>query len=279
MNYSFRLLALIVLHSFVSCSSVKTEEADLPTKLTGHWLIIYPDHKLDTRTEREIYGKYQDSLVKLFGLKLVSFHADGSFTEMDSIESKGQWSISEDSTFEVRNGGMGFNRFISKFEGFEKDTLQLMEYIPLEKRPIKVIWNLKKMKTGDEAMLLFQAGANDWRKRPARAETEEEIRKRLSAMLDYYSKYFKLVSRESTYFLPPRVALPFSYYQHAIRVKDELPPLFTSVFYDSADAVKAHNILIETVNNTGDYFPRRKDFVLEYASYMELLGQKIAVRK
>ncbi|MGZ5287034.1 MAG: hypothetical protein ACXWB9_07615, partial [Flavisolibacter sp.] len=257
MNYPLRIPFCFLFIMIFSCRSVKNEEPDLPSSLIGNWLIIYPDHKLDTRSEREIYGRHQDSLIKLFGLKLVSFHADGSFSEMDSMKHKGKWTVSEDSTFEIRNGGMGFSHFISKYEDFEKDTLQLLEYIPLEKRPIKVIWHLKKIKTDDEAMPLFQPAANNWRNQPARPESEQEIRKRLSAMLEYYNEYFKLVSKESAYFLPVRVALPFSYYQHAIGVKDEISPLFSKVFYDSADAGKAYNILKETVTNTGDYFPRK----------------------
>ena len=144
---------------------------------------------------------------------------------------------------------------------------------------MKVVWTLKKISAEDEGFQLFQQEANTWRKQSSQPESEQQIRKRLSEMLEYYNEYFKLVSLESAYILPLRVPLPFSYYQHAIRVKDELSPHFVSIFYDSTDASKAHEILKETVTNTGDYFPRKKDFVLEYASYMELLSQKIASRK
>ena len=279
MKYYSCLLYFFLLLFLISCSSIKTEGPDLNAAITGHWLIIYPDHQPGTRSEREIYGKYQDSLVKLFGLKLVSFHPDGSFSEIDSLAGKGRWRVSADSTVEVRNGGPGFHHFISKYEDFEKDTLLLTEYIPLEKRPVKVVWTLKKISAEDEGFQLFQQEANTWRKQSSQPESEQQIRKRLSEMLEYYNEYFKLVSLESAYILPLRVPLPFSYYQHAIRVKDELSPHFVSIFYDSTDASKAHEILKETVTNTGDYFPRKKDFVLEYASYMELLSQKIASRK
>ncbi len=279
MKFYKHLLPACIICILAGCSSIKTEGPDLNEAITGNWLIIYPDHQQTTRSEREIYARYQDSLVKLFGLKLVSFHADGSFSEMDSLSSSGRWAVSEDSTVEVSNGGSGFHRFISKFEEFEHDTLKLSEYIPLEKRPVKVVWTLKKISADDEGFLLFQPGANKWRTPSSTPESEQLIRQRLSAMLEYYNEYFKMVSLESAYFLPSRVPLPFSYYQHAIRVKEELSPHFVSIFHDSADASKAHEILKETVSNTGDYFPRKKDFVLEYASYMELLSQKIASKK
>lgn len=96
-------------------------------------------------------------------------------------------------------------------------------------------------------------------------------------MLDYYSTYYFLVDRESSYFIPSRVMLPFRFYQHAIGLR----PLtekssFMKLFYDSAQAAKAHLSLDIAMGKLRGRFPSDgESFIHEYASYMKLMAEEI----
>ena len=110
---------------------------------------------------------------------------------------------------------------------------------------------------------LFSSEANHWRKKPTAPEPESAIRKRLVSLLKYYSDYFKLVSKESSYFLVSRVPLPFRYYQHAIGLRD-MQPAFVNLFYNEDDAKKAYTILEQTINALTGKFDWNENFVVEY---------------
>ena len=94
-------------------------------------------------------------------------------------------------------------------------------------------------------------------------------------MLLYYSDYFKLVSKESSYFLVPRVPLPFRYYQHGIGVRDTMYPSFVNVFYNEEDAKKAHEILATTVAQLQGQFEWDENFVVEYAKFFRRMTLRI----
>src|SRR4051812_14150212 len=99
----FLLLCLVQL----SCGSKKR---DLFEDLKGNWLILYPDHRLSSSEQREVYGRHQDSIVNLYGLKLISLAENGDFNEVDSMfRPSGKWILTTDSQVKIREGGRGFN--------------------------------------------------------------------------------------------------------------------------------------------------------------------------
>lgn len=260
--YTFLLAACF----FLSCSN----KEDIKTSLAGHWLILYPDHHLRTKTERDVYAKYQDSVVNLYGLKLIDFDAEGHFTEVDSLfKTKGKWILSNENELQLQEAGKGFNPFTTTVDGLENDTLRLTQLLPLEKEKIKVTWYLKKVEEDTLTKKLVAEETNQWRKKPARAETEAEIRKRLKSVLMYYSNYLKLVSQESSYFLIPRLHLPFRYFQHAIGMKEQMPAGFVNLFYNESDALKAYEILSQTVQKLSGQFEWAENFVVEYSLFFK----------
>jgi len=263
----FCFCLLLTVPIIFSCTSGND---DVETSLSGDWLILYPDHQLRTKSEREVYGRYQDSLVNLFGLKLIRFDADGKFLELDSVfKTRGQWAVVSDDQLQIREGGKGFNPFNTTIEGLENDTLRLLQTLLLENEKIKVIWHLKKVEGDTLAQKLVSPGANEWRKKPLRSETESEIRRRLAGLLNYYSTYLKLVSQESSYFLKSRVHLPFQYYQHALGMKEQMPAGFINLFYDENDAQKGYAILSQTVSRLSKEFKWAENFVIEYALFFK----------
>lgn len=256
-----------------SCSSSKQDPAEF---LAGNWLVLYPDHQLKTKSERDVYGKHQDSVVNLFGLKMISVKSNGEFAEADSLfKAPAKWILADEIDMQIREGGKGFNPFNATIENFENDTLRLIQYLPLENEKIKVVWHLKKVEEDSLAKKLLSPEANAWRKKPSGPEPESAIRKRLVALLNYYSDYLKLVSQESSYFLVPRVHLPFRYFQHAIGMKEKMPPGFINLFYNEEDAQKAYTILATTVSQLSNEFKWADNFVVEYALFFKRMTYRI----
>ena len=265
------LLFIIMYSLFVSgCSSPGAK--DLSEILPGNWLIVFPDHQLKSQEERKAYGKYQDSIVGLYGLKLLSIKENGEFVEIDSLlKVPARWTAGKDGQLVVQEGGKGFNPFKISFKEFSNDTLRMVQYLSLDDEQIKLVWHLKKISADSQAAKLFFSEANHWRKKPTAPEPESAIRKRLVALLNYYSDYFKLVSDESSYFLVSRVPLPFRYYQHAIGLR-EMPPAFVNLFHNEEDAKKAHAILGQTINALANRFEWDENFVVEYGLFLKKMA-------
>jgi hypothetical protein len=257
----------------LSCGSEKVEETVSET-ISGNWFVLYPDDELTTEEQEKEYAVIQDSLTALKCLKLISFSDRGVFTQADSISIKGRWGTKDEEYVRVTDGGRGFDNFKTTFSGFEDGVLKLTEIVNSGGEKLKFIWHLKKIDKGD-AVKLFDPQQNKWRVKPARPESDEEIKSRLVEMLEYYSIYFKLIADESSYFIPGRIILPFKFYQHGIGMKffDERS-LFASLFYSKEQAKKAHlfldMILGDIKNDT-----QKKSFSEEYSLMLKQMTKEV----
>ena len=149
--------------------------------------------------------------------------------------------------------------------------------VDLENERIKLIWHLKKIGPADAGAGLFNKENNQWRQKPEKNESDEEIKKRVISMLKYYSLYYKVVSEESIYFSQSRVFLPFTYYQNGVGLKrfDAGDP-FTNSFFNISDAKKGYNVIEAVFENTKEEdFPSGKNFVIEYSAYFGKLAKAL----
>ncbi len=267
-------IACFIFSCLASCSPfTKKSPAE---SITGNWLLVYPQHRLKNSHQRKLYARYQDSDVKLYGLKLISFLEGGEFTETDSlIKPGGKWLLTNDSRLKIQEGGKGFNPFAAQLDKVEGNSMLLTQNILLEDEKIALVWHLKKITGDDGADSLFGAEANNWRQRPVQAETEPALQKRLAAMLNYYSVYFILIAKEANYFVPSRVPLPFSYYQHGVGLNPDLSTTFKRFFYDEAQAHTAYFLLEQAMAAHRQDFPVAKNFGTEYGRYFKLLAETL----
>lgn len=264
------LIVALLLLCLVSCNS-DSRQQQLKKDLTGDWLVLYADHKLTNSEQRRIYGQIQDSIITIRGLKLVQFHADGSFQQLDKPVVKGKWNVTDKEIY-IIEGGEGFTDFHTEFFDFKDDVLRTAEFIKRDDETIKLVWHLKKI----DGSSLFKDAVNLWRKKPEQPETDQQIKTRLSDMLGFYADYYRLVSKESSYFIPSRIAAPLNFYQHAIGMKefDGQAP-FAGFFYDSTQAAKAYEYLSQSLLVTAESFPSGGSYVDEYAKYMEMLSRQV----
>jgi hypothetical protein len=260
MRYYLFLLLLF----FYCCQSSKQSDS-LNDVIAGNWFIIYPDEENLDKEQEKIYGRIQDSLVTLKGLKLVSFMPNGDFVELDSLPKKGRWGIKENEVVYVAGAGKGFNDFKTTVSHFEKGDLQLTETVSADGRKMNITWHLKKLDKGEPATL-FDADKNKWREKPNASESDTDVKKRLVAMLRYYAIYFKLIAKESSYFMPSRVMLPIGFYQHAISVKAfDAESKFVKLFYSLEQGRMAHTMLKGSVERVTFSFKEKNSYSEEYS--------------
>ncbi|MEP7371882.1 MAG: hypothetical protein ABI675_00750 [Chitinophagaceae bacterium] len=271
------LVSICICFLFFSCTLVKKEKADFNKAIAGNWLILYPEHEITNAEQRKLYAAAQDSIVSLLGLKTITFQDKGVFFQTDSLfKPVGKWSLNpENNNLFIRNGGKGLDFFAGNLTSIHRDTMQIVETILLGGQKIRLTWFLKRI-TDKKGLALFSEEKNGWRKVPG-FETDAQLRKRIKAMLLYYSLYYEIVSRESAYFAQSRVFLPFKYYQHSMGLRPfNDKSNFSHFFYTARQAEQAHNILSAAMYNLQNKtFPSGKDFVIEYAMFMEQLNEVI----
>jgi uncharacterized protein YfkK (UPF0435 family) len=264
---------LMVLLTF-SCKPEKKENK-ISDSISGNWIIIYPEHQLKNEKQKKLYASIQDSIISLYGLKLISFKNNGHFRQMDSLTNNGKWEIENTSVIIVANGGRGFDKFKTTFTAFNKGVLQLTEYVNWKNEKLRLLWQLVKVED-QFSDNLFSDAANVWRHKPGKSERPAEIKNRLAAMLNYYSVYFKLVAKESDYFIGTRVILPFEYYQHSIGLNDfDSTSHYASCFYNIQEAEKSYEYLQDLISILKSEFPKKDNYVEEYSAHMAAMAKKM----
>jgi len=270
MRWTLTIIILII-HS---CKPL-SEAEKLHQTLTGKWLLVYPDHKLRNDRQELIYGRIQDSIVSLKGLKLLRLSDNGVFQQLDSPDKKGRWGMTAGKIVFVEDGGKGFDNFSAYYSGYNDGMMELTEFIETGGEKIELAWKLKKI-TGGAASGLFEESENAWRKRPDQPESEKQMRQRLAEMLRYYSDYFKLVTKESSFFVTTRIILPFKFYQHAMGMKtfDE-QNYFVQLFFNRQQAEQAWQYLKRCLTKLRNDFPSKENYVEEYAGFMEKMSEDL----
>jgi hypothetical protein len=274
-----RLLLIAALLFLISCHSLTGKER-LVKDLTGNWIIVYPRQGVTSSAAHRIYEQIGDSISGLTALKLVSFTKDGVFRQLDSTINAGKWVVSDANELFVSGGGKGFDHFRADFYNYEKDVMQLKEKLSVEGEALTVIWHLKKIRSSQEASGLFEEEKNRWRTRPAQIESDGEIKKRVVAMLRYYVEYYKVIRKETNYFIPQRVMLPFKFYQRGMGLpKFDTTNIFTGYFYSVRQAKLAHHWLDQTMTRLRNSYPSSDNYVDGYSQFMTLMADEIEGKK
>ena len=261
---------------FASCKQEGKKK--LHQVVEGNWFVVYPDDNLLTEKQDDIYAVIQDSITDLKCLKLISFKAGGEFIQIDSAANKGKWGTKDNEFVMVNDGGNGFENFKAQFSSYseEDSVLKITETVRVKGENLRFVWNLKRLETGERAKL-FNEKMNSWRNRPPAPETEEQLSKRLSQMLLFYSGYFQLISEEASYFMPMRVHMPLKFYQHAIGIKDFKPESrFTSFFYSEEEAKMAYNLLTASIKNSDfDDVEGGNSYTREYSQMLKIMAKTL----
>jgi hypothetical protein len=107
---------------------------------------------------------------------------------------------------------------------------------------------------------------NTWRTKASKKESQDEIKARIVAHLDYLITYFGgIEDKKQTYFETGLVSSPFRFYSHGLGLSRESKNTrqWLDAFYDEADANVAFDLLKESLRSVGK-FPRAETFTKEY---------------
>lgn len=243
--------------------------------IPGNWIVLYPEEELQTREQETVYAQTQDSFTGIRCLKLLRFTTDGKFRQLDSVSITGTWKINDKQEVDVQNGGRGFEPFTARIKSYTDNQLQLTELAEARGQQLQLNWHLLRIDKGDPQQL-FDDAMNKWRYKPARKESDNEIRERVALMLAYYAVYFNLLSEESSYFIPGRVILPVNLYQHGIGLKEfDEKSKFAALFYNTEQAKFAWYVLDAAIDNTHTDFRKKDSFTAEYARWLELFALEV----
>lgn len=268
------LISLIVFAFLLNACNEKNL-ADPQAVLPGNWFLLYPDEDLQTREQEAVYAETQDSLTDAKCLKLLRFTEKGSFHQQDSIGITGNWKIKEQDVIQVFGGGEGFERFQTKFTGYDNDILKLTETVNTRGQKLELVWHLLRIEKGKEKAL-FDEAKNKWRIKAVKEESDAEVRERVKQMLVYYSVYFDLIADRSTYFMPSRIVLPLNFYQHGLGVKTFNPESkFARLFYSTEQAKFASYVLEGAMKKAKFNFKDNSSFSREYARMLEEMAKLV----
>lgn len=264
------LFACIFILMLFSCSDNRPAG-----DITGNWLVVYPDHSRLDDLQYKQYGKMQDSVIKLKGLKTITFKSDSTFHQTDSLFGEhGRWMVEGD-RLALFGGGKGFAAFKGKIISRNDSMLLIRETVNKGTGNVPLIWNLKRIED-KRAGKLFDETGNWWRQKAAAPETEEALKLRVKAALEYYALYFQIVSEDATYFTPRRVFLPFRYYQHGVMLAPfDQPTHFNAMFYDTTQARQGYEIISTAIDHYEGRFPKGENYVIEYSMFLKKLATKV----
>ncbi len=257
----------------VSCN-FSGDESAVKKAVTGDWLILYPDEAALSQQQLANYAPVQDSLVRLYGLRLLQLKNDGSFTEPDYYFNKpGSWELFQDKKLVIKSAQPGFGLYIASLQSYKENKLRLLTTIAANKDSLPIFWVLKKINSDHPAHELFTEKWNRWRQHPAGPEAEVALKERLKQILEWSALYFETVADEAIYFSRSRVVLPFNYYAHGVGLKSlENAPAFAAVFYNEANAIQAMQLLKTARLRIHGKFPQSKNYVKEYAQHFKDLA-------
>lgn len=231
------------------------------------------------RDLRDIYGRIQDSVIMVKGLKLISFEPGGQFYQLDSVISSGKWEIipGAKNKLIIENGGKGFTSFSASVHNTDDSTAVLAENMSYNNDIYRLDWNLVRINNEYEGAL-FSTSNNAWRNKPSTAETTGQIRSRLAAILNFYAAYYDLISEKASYFIGKRVQLPLEFYQHGVGLKTKgEDTVLNRFFFSPQQADTAYHYLGRSIDNLYGKFPSSgNNYVKEYAAVMKLMSKEIS---
>ena len=117
-----------------------------------------------------------------------------------------------------------------------------------------------------EGVDLLSPEENTWRNRPARKETDQEVKARTIQHLDYLIKYFECVkANRQGYFETGIISSPFVFYSHGLGLSRETPLAlrWRESFFDQENADQAFTHLRAALRSVKKY-PKADTFTEEY---------------
>lgn len=275
-NITCILLLLMAIGCAEKDSRKRPGANEQEASIIGNWLI----YQIGLKEDYEDQNLLKDTLsaIKTSNeLGTMTIGADYSFLTEDTLgkQLKKHWQL-------LPPDMIGFKEDDDLFEIVKTtdSTLTLSRRIDTKNGATDVLFACKRIDPEKyNGKDLSTADLNSWRNKPIAAESNEQLAKRITSLLNYNHIYILSISNSpSDYFNTKRFHLPFRYYNGGMGLKDfDSTTSFSQLFFNGADAKKGYDILKESFN-VRDY-PKEKDYMLAYAAFMKGMAEVIEMNK
>lgn len=263
-----------------SADSVSAIPDGLLDSLSGHWMLT----DLSIESGETGSGRYKTQTLKdiLYGLKYTPLQLGNTGKAIETNHYDHRllnlyWSFLEPDTLLLHNDTI---RQIFHIQSYRNGLLQT-HYIPGENRETsqRLYCNFSQLHPEKGGVPdLFIPALSAWRTIPLKQESEQAIKHRLKSLLLYNAAYIRGIHFSSYQGLNTKhLNLPYDYYRGGMVLK----PLdkcvnFQMLFFNTTDSKKAYQLL-EQLSSTVKFprIPHNKNFMLEYATYMDLLANNL----
>ena len=272
--YMKRLLISSLLSALMLYSCSQLMKFKLKGGIDSSWKFSHMNNELKDTTSAN--GALINTIYRRFNNGYLHLYDDHSYTFVgDNISALHTWSLnSKDST-------LSLDSFLySKPLGFkllEKDNEWLkLDLSSLGKTSISGGSNTMLFvydpyfETKDIDLLDYQH--NQWRIKPSHHEDRAQLKKRLTAHIDYLIAYFQMIEDDNrSSFIPMYLQSMFKFYSNGIAVRNEenIDESWDSYFYDHEDAIAAQKILVEAIEGMGPYPESQGSFTKGYIKALQ----------
>jgi hypothetical protein len=263
------------------CSSPSTQKTAYTSlvesdSLLGDWMITNVEVSGNNQLKNELMQSIVEPLKNTIELTALRFQINDLLQVDDGnvTISNGNWMLLAN-TLKIGHA-FGETRDVPfTIKKFQHDSLVMENVFEDRKDKLRVSYTMKRMYVPDSSINIFDMVQNTWRVKPTQPETEPAMRLRLKQMLAYYSAYFATLSNNHIpIFNREKIFCPLLYFDGNLEIRPfEKDDNWVELFYDIADAQKAHKLLEKAFS--GYTFPDLGNkFVQEYITGLKELSEK-----
>lgn len=228
------LLAIAVVLSSCS-SSAKFKEHTI----IGSWQVSHEAQTLENKAPS--------------GGSMLHFYPDSSYTLLKDREIKfGQWSFLNENEIKYGNNVLTISDFDEN--ELKKNLIVSVVDISNNTKSELVLVEKQQYKIADYKEDPFHQSNNQWRLRPNRKESDQEIRARLSNYILHNAYILKSAyEKNATSVSFKNSSGPIKIYKSAIGIvnEDKIKNEWLNCFYDNEDAMKAFNMYSSSLGSRG----------------------------
>lgn len=134
---------------------------------------------------------------------------------------------------------------------------------------------LKKQRNSEKIDDIYLEEKNVWRKKPAKSQTDEELRKRVLDYLHYEREKFKIADEEKLPYVVNDVNAPVVFASNGYQVINRSTEKWRSLFYNDIDWERANEILYEEFPKEFKGDPNEKNPFDQNVRFLSLFIQKV----
>jgi hypothetical protein len=187
-------------------------------------------------------------------VSILNFYEDPtcSILFLDTMYVSGTWKyLSDEKAIQLDDRGRLTKWFVSSMSSKELTiSLSGKDSYALGMAELGVVF-----KKNDKSVFhaeVYKPEHNKWRIRPAKAETDQQIKSRVAGFISYMERFYDLAVEYDMNVVNNEQVSPFILASNGIGIKNEYPE-WSRIFYSQVDAEKGYKLLVQAVPKSMDF--------------------------